>query len=56
MSGINKVLQPDGALFLGGAETVMGITSEFRMMPDARGVYLPVRDAVPQAQGIATTR
>lgn len=56
LSGINKVLQPDGALFLGGAETVMGITSEFRMMPDARGVYLPVSDTVPQVQGIATTR
>ncbi|MEM6780250.1 MAG: protein-glutamate O-methyltransferase CheR [Pseudomonadota bacterium] len=31
----------DGFLFLGGAETVMGITKSFIAAPDLRGVYVP---------------
>ena len=34
-----KQLKPDGFLFLGGAETVIGITDEFAPIPDLRGVY-----------------
>jgi len=33
-------LTPDGFLFLGGAETVLGITDAFKPMPDARGLYV----------------
>jgi chemotaxis protein methyltransferase CheR len=29
----------DGMLYLGGAETVLGITSRFAPMPAERGVY-----------------
>jgi chemotaxis protein methyltransferase CheR len=29
----------DGALYLGGAETVLGITGRFAPMPGERGVY-----------------
>lgn len=34
-----RQLAPDGFLFLGGAETVIGITDEFSPVPDLRGVY-----------------
>ena len=34
-----KQLKPDGFLFLGGAETVIGITDEFAPIPNLRGVY-----------------
>jgi chemotaxis protein methyltransferase CheR len=29
----------DGLLYLGGAETVLGITSRFAPLPNERGVY-----------------
>jgi len=31
----------DGSLFLGGAETVIGVTDSFKPIPDLRGVYSP---------------
>lgn len=34
-----KQLKNDGFLFLGGSETVLGITDEFAPVPDLRGVY-----------------
>ena len=33
-------LEPDGYLFLGGAETVLGITDAFVPMPNVRGLYV----------------
>jgi chemotaxis protein methyltransferase CheR len=33
------LMPPDGLLYLGGAETVLGITSRFAPMPNERGVY-----------------
>jgi len=34
-------LTPDGYLFLGAAETVIGITDAFKPMPGQRGLYVP---------------
>jgi chemotaxis protein methyltransferase CheR len=34
-----SLMPPDGLLYLGGAETVLGITSRFAPMPNERGVY-----------------
>jgi len=36
---MSRQLAPDGSLFLGGAETVLGITEAFKPMPGLRGVY-----------------
>ncbi|HUK10511.1 MAG TPA: protein-glutamate O-methyltransferase CheR [Stellaceae bacterium] len=46
---IGKVLSPDGYLYLGGAETVMGISDRFQALADQRGIYCLVATA---AQGV----
>jgi chemotaxis protein methyltransferase CheR len=46
-----RMLEPDGYLMLGAAESVVGITDVFRPCPDRRGLYQlnPVRIARPGA-------
>ncbi len=39
LDAIAAIMPPDGLLYLGGAETVLGITSRFAPMPSERGVY-----------------
>jgi chemotaxis protein methyltransferase CheR len=39
LEGIAALMPPDGLLYLGGAETVLGITSRFAPMAGERGVY-----------------
>ena len=39
LNSVSKLMPEDGFLFLGGAETVLGITDKFQMMPGQRGVY-----------------
>jgi len=36
---ISRLMPPDGVLFLGGAETVLGISDKFKPIPGLRGVY-----------------
>ncbi len=36
---MSTMLEPDGVLFLGGAETVLGITDKFKPVTGQRGVY-----------------
>lgn len=36
-----RLLPPDGFLYLGGAETVLGITDKFQAAADNRGIYRP---------------
>jgi chemotaxis protein methyltransferase CheR len=38
---ISRVLEPDGMLMLGAAESVVGISDAFRPVPDKRGLYQP---------------
>jgi chemotaxis protein methyltransferase CheR len=38
---IAKVVEPDGMLMLGAAESVVGITDAFRPYPEKRGLYQP---------------
>jgi len=37
-----RIVAPDGVLYLGGAETVLGITDKFRAVDGQRGIYTPV--------------
>jgi chemotaxis protein methyltransferase CheR len=39
LNSVAKVMPEDGFLFLGGAETVLGITDKFQMVAGQRGVY-----------------
>ena len=39
LDGMSRLLPHDGVLFLGGAETVLGVTDRFQPMPGQRGVY-----------------
>lgn len=36
---ISRIMPDDGFLYLGGAETVLGISDKFKPMPDQRGIY-----------------
>jgi len=38
---IARIMEPDGYLVLGAAETVVGLTDSFKPLPDRRGVYSP---------------
>jgi chemotaxis protein methyltransferase CheR len=38
---MSKIIEPDGMLMLGAAESVVGITDAFRPYPDKRGLYQP---------------
>lgn len=40
LTSIKEITKPDGVLFLGGAETVLGITDSFKPMADVKGVYV----------------
>lgn len=42
---IHQLMPDDGLLFLGGAETVLGISDKFRPVPNFRGVYEVARDS-----------
>lgn len=47
-----RVIEPDGFLVLGAAETVIGLTEAFKPMADKRGLYVPNRvSAVCAAPG-----
>ena len=39
LEGIAGMMAPDGFLYLGGAETVLGTTERFQIMQGQRGIY-----------------
>ncbi len=52
---ISRMLPADGRLFLGGAETVLGITDKFKPVPGQRDVYC-LADAVPATAPAAASK
>jgi chemotaxis protein methyltransferase CheR len=53
---LQKATEPDGYLFLGAAETVVGLTDAYRVCPKRRGIYLPnTARSTPQAARTATS-
>jgi chemotaxis protein methyltransferase CheR len=54
---IARILQPDGYLVLGAAETVVGLTDAFKPLPERRGLYAaaaPVSAPVKPVPRLAT--
>ncbi|MDI9408941.1 MAG: protein-glutamate O-methyltransferase CheR [Candidatus Pacebacteria bacterium] len=51
LDGVHRLLAPDGAMILGGTETVMGISELFEMYPEDRGVYRPLSRISVKAAG-----
>ncbi|MDP6343103.1 MAG: protein-glutamate O-methyltransferase [Alphaproteobacteria bacterium] len=47
LKGISEILTDDGCLFMGAAETVLGITDTFKPVPGQRGVY--AKTGAPEA-------
>jgi chemotaxis protein methyltransferase CheR len=39
LDNISRIMPDDGFLYLGGAETVLGISDKFKPMPEQRGIY-----------------
>lgn len=53
LSKLADVLAPDGALFLGGAESVLGLTDRLEPLPNMRGAYRHVKGAAASARRAA---
>lgn len=49
LGGLADVMSPDGVLYLGGAETVIGVSERFTPMPNNRGIYELVEGAAATA-------
>jgi chemotaxis protein methyltransferase CheR len=52
LEGISRQMAPDGVLYLGGAETVLGITEKFKPMEDQRGLYVINSPAAVRAAAV----
>jgi chemotaxis protein methyltransferase CheR len=48
---VSRIIEPDGMLMLGAAESVVGITDAFRPYPDKRGLYQPNPSRGARANG-----
>ena len=48
LAAIARQMAPDGLLYLGGAETVMGLTNAFVPQPGEQGVHVLAQKAAPQ--------
>jgi chemotaxis protein methyltransferase CheR len=48
LDAMSRQLAPDGHLYLGGAETVLGITDKLQPLPEHRGIYVHGTRAAPR--------
>jgi chemotaxis protein methyltransferase CheR len=49
LAGIASLMPDDGFLYLGGAETVLGISDKFKPIPNQRGIYGLNKESATQA-------
>lgn len=49
LENVAKIMPDDGLLYLGGAETVLGISDKFKPVPEQRGIYSVTRSGSPSA-------
>lgn len=52
LAKLADVLAPDGVLFLGGAESVLGVTDRLEPVPEQRGVYRRAERAAPARRAV----
>ncbi len=52
LNRMRKTLSDDGALFLGAAETVLGITDQFKPVTGQRGLYVPTGGKSEELMGL----
>lgn len=52
---MSRALEKDGFLFLGGAETVLGISDKFSPMPEKRGLYIKPEGHPQSAAGVPSS-
>lgn len=52
LDGIADMLAPDGFLYLGGAETVLGTTDRFQLMQGQRGIYSLAPQGAEKAKAV----
>jgi chemotaxis protein methyltransferase CheR len=53
---IARIIQPDGYLVLGAAETVVGLTDAFKPLPERRGLYSPAPPKIAASAAKSATR
>jgi chemotaxis protein methyltransferase CheR len=56
LNRVARMIEPDGFLVLGAAETVVGLTDAFKPLTDKRGLYVPNGAAAKGAPGVSTLR
>jgi chemotaxis protein methyltransferase CheR len=56
LEGMSGMLPQDGVLYLGGAETVLGITQKFKPMDGQRGLYVLDNGSAAAAPAMAAAR
>jgi chemotaxis protein methyltransferase CheR len=54
LEAIARQMAPDGLLYLGGAETVLGVSDRFAPVPADRGVYALTGGPVPAGRALET--
>ncbi|WP_207456919.1 protein-glutamate O-methyltransferase [Azospirillum sp. SYSU D00513] len=52
LEGAARQMAPDGVLYLGGAETVLGLTDRFKSVEGQRGLYTPAAGGFVPAPGL----